>query len=177
MLFDGAKRLKKKKTELDNWLNINNARHLYLHPIVSLETHLMIWVREESVSPCRQPKLICVDAVEALVWTIILPKNASENTRLLRRSDYHQKLVTLMAFLQRNETDQANSEVRAYLASGAFKAYVTGLAEFIEDDMVRNPALYKINKLIMEDKESHGILNTQVRVKLTAMRNAIKEKV
>ncbi|CEL53076.1 hypothetical protein RSOLAG1IB_11208 [Rhizoctonia solani AG-1 IB] len=110
------------------------------------------------------------------------------------KSDYHQKLVTLMAFLQCNETDQANSEVQAYLASGAFKthatlllytttvalhnkAYVTGLAEFIEDDMVCNPALYKINKLIMEDKESRGILNTQVCVKLTAMRNAIKEKV
>ncbi|KAG8734205.1 hypothetical protein FRC11_008750 [Ceratobasidium sp. 423] len=56
------------------------------------------------------------------------------------------------------------------------KAYVSDLATFIEDDMVRNYPLYKLDKIIIEDEESRGTLNTQMRIKLAAIRNAIKEK-
>ncbi|KAG8727692.1 hypothetical protein FRC11_012682, partial [Ceratobasidium sp. 423] len=109
------------------------------------------------------------------------------------KADTHEKLITLMAFLQRHETEEANSGVRAYLASGAFKehavllfhtalvapdnnAYVSRLSAFIEDDMVRNHALYKIDKMIIEDEESRSILNTEMRKRLTSLRNSIKDK-
>ncbi|EUC67753.1 hypothetical protein RSOL_527380, partial [Rhizoctonia solani AG-3 Rhs1AP] len=109
------------------------------------------------------------------------------------KADTHEKLITLMAFLQRHETEESNSVVRAYLASGAFKdhavllfhtalvaphnnAYVSGLSGFIEDDMVRNHALYKIDKMIIEDEESRCLLNTQMRTRLTLLRNSIKDK-
>ncbi|CCO31935.1 hypothetical protein BN14_05987 [Rhizoctonia solani AG-1 IB] len=75
----------------------------------------------------------------------------------------------VMNFAKRYETNQANSGVRAYLASGAFKDHAM-------DDLVCNHALYKVDKAIIKDEDSRSILNTQMRNKLTALRNAIKEK-
>ncbi|KAG8737797.1 hypothetical protein FRC11_001834, partial [Ceratobasidium sp. 423] len=57
------------------------------------------------------------------------------------------------------------------------KSYVAGLGAFIEDDLVHNHALYKLEKIIVEDEESRGKLKTQMRTRLTALRNAIKNKV
>ncbi|KAG8752674.1 hypothetical protein FRC11_008154, partial [Ceratobasidium sp. 423] len=44
------------------------------------------------------------------------------------------------------------------------------------DDLVHNHALYKLEKIIVEDEESRGKLKTQMRIRLTALRNAIKDK-
>ncbi|CEL62751.1 hypothetical protein RSOLAG1IB_05109 [Rhizoctonia solani AG-1 IB] len=109
------------------------------------------------------------------------------------KSDSHKKMITIMAFLQRRETEQANVQVHAYLASGAFKAhasllfytalvaphnkgYVDSLGTFIEHDMVRNYALYKIDKSIVEDEDSRVLLNSQMRINLATSRHKIKDK-
>ncbi|KAF8667208.1 hypothetical protein RHS04_09341 [Rhizoctonia solani] len=107
--------------------------------------------------------------------------------------DSHKKMITIMAFLQRCETEQANVQVHAYLASGAFKAhalllfytalvaphnkgYVDTLGTFIENNMVCNYALYKIDKAIVEDEDSRVSLNSQMRINLAASRHKIKDK-
>ncbi|CAE6392071.1 unnamed protein product [Rhizoctonia solani] len=109
------------------------------------------------------------------------------------KSDSHEKMITIMAFLQRRETEQANVQVHAYLASGAFKAhalllfytalvaphnkgYVNSLGTFIEHDMVCNYALYKIDKSIVEDSDSRVLLNSQMRINLATSRHKIKDK-
>ncbi|CEL60414.1 hypothetical protein RSOLAG1IB_09620 [Rhizoctonia solani AG-1 IB] len=139
----------------------------------------------------RQHKYACF--TEAQCDRFALRGSRRSLVKDFAKGDCHEKMISIMAFLQRSESEQAGSDVQAYLASGAFKAhatalfytaivaphskaYVTSLASFIASDMARNYPLYKIDKSIIEDEEARSTLNTHMRNKLTTMRNAIKEK-
>ncbi|KAF8595905.1 hypothetical protein BDV93DRAFT_563902 [Ceratobasidium sp. AG-I] len=121
-----------------------------------------------------------------------------EFVRGFAKVDLHEKLIATISFIQRHESDHASTKVQAYVASSKFKkhacemfqtallaphnrAYVNALGDFIEasaiiEDMIRNPELYNIKKVVLEDADSCATLISATRSELTTLRNQFKTK-